>query len=265
MLAKECGGIAWWRVGQGKTRVALAAFLYYPFKIETSQLCVFARPEAFDDWKKEAAIMGMEDQLMLKSYGQLSTQSADALVRDVIGNSQIGMVCFDELYLYKNPKSLRAMAANSIAERKPTVGLSGSIMTAKRMEDIYGQCQAVNKHKRIARSMTTFREEYMIGINEFGSVRWAPQRGAYAKLMESIKDFVHVYMPKNSSRQIVESIIEVDETSQQEQIFKELQETLSLPEHGIELSSAASLIIKVQQVANGWIRSQRLAWLRSKS
>ena len=255
MFADERGGIAWWRVGQGKTRIAIATFLLYPLKNVTSHFVVFCRPESFDDWRNDATVMGLDpSRLVLRSYAQLQAQSAEATVRDVVNDGRVGMVCFDELYLFKNPKSNRSQMAHKIAKVKPCVGLSGSIMTAQRLEDVYGQAWAVNKHKRIAESMTSFREQYLIGINEFGGMRFTPQRGSYQRLMEACSSFAHVYMPKKSERIIKESVLKVDVTSQQETYFKDLQDTLSLPELGIELSSAASLIIKVQQAADGWIR-----------
>ena len=85
-------------------------------------------------------------------------------------------------------------------------------------------------------------------------MRFTPQRGSYQRLMEACSSFAHVYMPKKSDRIIKESVLKVDVTSQQEVYFKDLQDTLSLPELGIELTSAASLIIKVQQVADGWVK-----------
>ena len=255
LIAENNGGIAWWRVGQGKTRIAMAAFILFPFKSVTSQFVVFARPEAFDDWRNDAEVMGIADRLVLKSYAMLSQQSAPATVADFsrLGND-IGMVCFDELYLFKNPKSIRSQMAHKIARVKPCIGLSGSIMTAQRLEDVYGQAWAVNKHARISPSLTRFREEYLIGINEFGGTRWTPKRGAVASLMSACSSFAHVYMPKHSERAIRESIVHVDVTSQQEAMFKELQDTLSLSEQNIELTSAASLIVKVQQVSDGWVQ-----------
>ena len=147
LFSEERGGIAWWRVGQGKTRIAIATFLFYPLKNVTSHFVVFARPESFDDWRNEATVMGLEpERLIIRSYAQLQAQGAEATVRDICSDGRVAMVCFDELYLFKNPKARRSEMAHNIAKVKPCIGLSGSIMTARRLEDVYGQAWAINKH-----------------------------------------------------------------------------------------------------------------------
>lgn len=256
LLSQERGGVAWHRVGEGKTRIAIAAFiLYIPAEDVTSQFCVFCRPESFYDWVEEARKMGVPpERLVLKSFGQLSTKSADAIIADVIRNPRIAMVCFDELYLYKNYKSKRAEAANKISSYKPAVGLSGSIMTAKNLEDVYGQAFSINKHRRIAPTMTKFREGYMMGFNDLGFTKWSPQRGAYARLMQACSSFAHVHMPLKSARTITESYIKVDVTSQQEAIFDELRDTMQVLDLDIQLDNALALMVKLQQVSNGWIK-----------
>lgn len=256
MLAHERGGIAWWKPGEGKTSVALAAFLYYlPEGDVTSQLQVFCRTEAFYDWVQEARRIGMPpERLILTSGGILSTKSRDAVVRDICRNPRIAMVCFDELYLYKNYQALRTIAAQQIGRFKPVVGLSGSIMTAKKLEDVFGQTFAVNKYKRVSNSMTAFREEFMMGINEHGFTRYSPKRGAYASLMGRCAEFCHVHMPTKGARKIIESNVTVDVTSQQEAIFDELRDTMQVLDLDICLDNALALMVKLQQVSNGWIK-----------
>lgn len=257
LLVRERGGVAWWRVGEGKTRIVLAAFIEYVRQLNdvTSHLLVFARPEAFYDWQYEAEVMGCQERVELMSYAALSMQSRDAVIKDTIYRARISMVAADELYLFKNPASLRTEALNRIAQVKPTIGISGSIMTAKRLEDIYGQAFAINKHRRIAPTLTKFREEFLTGINEHGTVKHYPKRGSKAAIMERCTSFAHVHMPKKGNRQRIESLVHVDVTSQQREYFDELQDTLAINDVHLELSNAASLLVKIQQVANGWIKN----------
>lgn len=254
ILLRERGGVAWWRAGEGKTRIALLAFLCWPLQSETSQLCVFARPEVFFDWQNEARKIGMDPtRLQMRSFAKLQRQGWEREAEDVMRDGRIGMVCFDELYLYKNPRAQRSEAAAKIATRKPCIGLSGSIMTARDITDIYGQAKSVGKGKRIADSLTNFRSVYMTGINEHGTTKHYPTKGAYHALMSICTGFCHVWMPKQSERTIHESNILVDETSHQRELFEEMRETMTLQDYGLEINNAMAYMVKLQQISDGFV------------
>jgi hypothetical protein len=141
-LAKVDRGIAWWKIGQGKTRIALA-WTSLRCTDSNSYALVVCSPNAIRQWQDEASICGFS-RLKFLSYGELQTQNADHIIFDTLKDPTIKCVIIDELWLYKNVKSLRSKKIHLISASLPTVGLSGSLVTARNIEDLFGQAYAIN-------------------------------------------------------------------------------------------------------------------------
>jgi hypothetical protein len=271
-LIAEHGGIVWMEVGAGKTRVALMAGADIAQDSGHPVILVVARRAAFYDWQQEIATLQLDVDVMeleewivgtlchrttflLVSEGMLNNPVMQSKIQVLNDDEHIGCIIVDELWLFKNPKSQKHQAIRPYTESNPSIGLSGSIMTARDMVDIFGQVAAVGRMKQLAHSLTRFRETYQKGINEYGYVSWFPKPGAYKQIMEKIEPFVSIYMPRPNERKARTNILKVRPSKQQLAYFKELQETAAI-EGKFELSNVANIITKAQQISNGWFQAE---------
>lgn len=258
-------GIAWHKVGQGKTRIGLTVVATLQQLREWKPPCILVvvcRRRAFHTWRNEIeecqlgyfvqewnpkGPMDFEDAMptvWLVSIDQ---------VKHLRRNPYIRAVIIDELHMFKNPKSDRSKAAQMLAARYPTTGLSGSIMTASNISDVYGQAMAVGLHKTISPTWTQFRTEYMMSINMGGKFpTTCARRGAYNKIMSKLSPYVDVFWPEKNERRIHESILKVPITPEQRALYKELKDTWEID--NIEINNALTIGIKTQQISDGWVK-----------
>lgn len=263
------GGAIWWRVGQGKTRIAYKWFAMIA-KVK-SVFIVVCRREAFGDWKDEAikcrlswTVVDYEKDLCksantkvwLVSHGMLSSLLPSLLEHEY----QIEAVCFDEGFLYKNKQTLHCEAAHKLSEAVGKAAiLSGSVMTAKNLEDVYGQLYAINQENIIARTLTDFRSKFMvrfqIGTNP-QAIRFTGGRGSTALVARKIRPITSTYFPSDTARRIIEDIHPIEPTPQQTDLIHRLKEEyfISLKGKNLELRNAPSVIVKCQQISDGWIK-----------
>lgn len=268
-LIAENGGIVWMNVGEGKTRVALMAGVQIAKDSGHPIVLVICRRAAFYDWAQEIATLQLDvdiqqvetwvgrvegTTIILMSEGMLLNPVLQDEVYQLHKKDLIGVIVVDELWLYKNPKAQKHKALRQWTEQHPTIGLSGSIMTARDMVDIFGQVAAVGRMKQLAHSLTRFRETYQTGIagNYFS---WYPKPGAYKAIMEKIEPFVYIHMPRVSERRARQNILKVLPTQQQLDLFKELKETAAIEGH-FELTNMANIVTKAQQISNGYLKGE---------
>jgi len=262
-------GIVWHKVGEGKTRVALTTFATLQFENDWQPPCVLVvitRRKAFRTWFDEIndcnfnwSVGTLAPKLGLDANRPIVWFVSEAMlhkeVEKILHHPYVRMVAIDELYLFKNPQSKKNKAASQLAQRFPTCGLSGSIMTAGKLEDVYGQARAVGIHKLLSPTLTAFRDEYLMSFNEAGYPTWYPKKGSYSKVMDKLADSIDIHMPVGSKRKIHESIINVDPTEHQQQLVHDMRNLFEAEDYGVETDNAAVAVIKVQQISNGWIKS----------
>lgn len=273
-LVKSRGGVAWWKVGEGKTRIGLFTFAtlqnIYGWNLPSICLCVVRR-RAFYDWRAEitrcfpnASIY--EDSIpvhppssqpvfLLVSYAML-----DSNYEQLHANKLIRFIIFDELWLYANNKTRRFKAAYFLGNSRIVVGLSGTIMKARDTCEIYNQMQVLHKHRYLATNLTKFRSEYQRHqLRELASgvviPKTTPKKGAYRQIMRRLDEVADVNFPKGD-RVIHEQYHNVPATKKQLEYFHELKDTYSLDELGLEYNHAIVISIKAQQIANGWVKGE---------
>lgn len=274
-FVRNKGGVLWMLVGEGKTRPALMAA--HEIIKESGHTCILvvARRAAFYDWEQEVATLQLEYKvrelenlplngiftsptIILASEGRIFEDLIQDMVRNLYRNKQLGCLISDEGWLYKNPKGKKHKGMRRWAELVPTILISGSIMTARDITDIYGQVAAAGRARSLAKTLTDFRSKFMTGIAATGQMAWSggwfPKPGAYKQIMEAIEPFTHVYMPDVRRVETKSMIIKVKPTDEQLALIKELKETAAL-EGRFELTNMASIITKAQQISNGWIKS----------
>ena len=271
-MVSESGGIVWMNVGDGKTRVALLAATQIAARSFARVIIIVARRQAFYDWQQEIATLQLECtvteienyvykekevggwnlEIVLVSDGKLLNPVTQSTIESLVPH--LGCVILDELWLYKNPKAQKHLAVREFTEDVPTIGISGSVMTARDIVDIYGQVAAVGRAQKLAPTLTKFRSKFQSGIqgNYFS---WYPKPGAYQKIMELIAPFTYVYMPEIKRIESKTRIIKVLPTDYQRELIKELKETAAI-EGKFELTNMANIITKAQQISNGWLKAE---------
>jgi hypothetical protein len=269
-LRESSNAIVWWKIGEGKSRIAIY-WSYWITKGNPRPLIVCS-PEAMRTWQDEIDLLQLERyKPMFFSFGMLTKGSKGVWEL----NRQLNLRRFDpncaiidELWLYKNPKSKRSGAILGISRAYPTIGLSGSMITAGNVEDLYGQAKAVGLGESIATSLTNFRSQFCISVQGYGShLNRYPRKGAVETIQKRIKDSVHIWFPKDrvEAREIPTKF---DPSPQQEKIANDLiKEYYVKTQQGFELEvkSKASLIIKLLQVSDGFLRSGEGSYISIKS
>lgn len=270
------GGAVWWRVGCGKTRIA---YKFFALNAKgPSNFLVVCRREAFQDWKDEIEKMGMDnlgwiqlehpDQLCgrqllspLQSMTWIISHGKLASMADELCNvAQVfTAVTFDEGFLYKNPKTKHCKSAQDVSSViQNAIILSGSMMTARNLEDIYGQLYAINRHQSLGRTLTEFRTRYMfqLQIGKSGGSTYVNRKGSSSKVIRAIRAECSVYFPANDHRRIVTSVRIQTPTAAQTQAFRKLREDfyIQFGDSELELKNTPSLIIKCQQISDGWLK-----------
>lgn len=247
---KDERGLIFWKIGEGKTRIAIA----WMFLIaKHPRPLIICSPQAFRQWKDEIELLGLAKQIkpQFLSVGMLSRK--DTLVVDLDG---INCIVADEGWLYKNPKSKRSQALSQITRRLPSIGLSGSLMTAGNIEDLYGQSKAMNLEKKLAPSLTSFRQQFEIELTSWaGFLQRHPRKGAIEAIQRRLIDNVDVYFPKEV-REIRDIYTNIDPTEEQVEIKRKLLKTWTYEHEGqtLELKNAISLLIKLQQISDGILK-----------
>lgn len=263
-LANGENGICWWKIGEGKTRIALA-WMY--LTLDEPRPLIVCAPQAQRQWLDEVKLLGLDLRLRFISSGLLSKSNFSVL--DFMNTN---CIVVDELWMYKNPLtgkrgSNRAKHVKQMTCRMPSIGLSGSLMTAGNIEDLYGQAKAMNLDKKLATSLTNFRTVFMIETNNWaGFIQRYPRKGAVEAIQHRLIDNVDIHFPKEV-REVREIPVVVEPTAEQLAVKKELKKTYAYEKDNVqlELKNAITLLIKLQQVSDGFIRDSQGNFLSIES
>lgn len=283
-LLKSRGGIVWWKPGAGKTRVAIKWFdeMRTIYRNEFPAVCaVVLKRSAFVDFRKELAKLDydcvvLEDdlddipqatQIAMLQKPTLLLVSAGMVAKSVpslLVDRRVKYAIIDELYMYKNPETIRSKAIYKLTLNRKSIGLSGSIMTKGNIEDVYGQLKAVNKHRYIAGCMTEFRDKFLhMKIKETKGGKkypWRfPKSGAYRNIMGLCGDCTHVYNPPKGSRKIQMQILYVPATLPQLRAFADLKKWMEVELADgriIEYNNKLEVAMRIQQIAAGRIEAE---------
>lgn len=265
------GGLVWWKVGEGKTRIGLFTFarLQNIYQWSLPSIClVICRRRAFYDWRSEIKTC-FPRALVFEDYSPIHPPSSEPcfllvshaeLVKrydQLQGCKSIRFCILDELWLYANKKVKRSKNIYKITMGRKAVGLSGTVMKARSIDEIYCQAMAVQKHRYLAPSLTKFRSitQKTQWING-AFPKTTAKKGAYRKIMLALEDCSDVHFPKGT-RLINEQYHTVPSTAEQRELFHELRNLYSAEKFGLEFNHAVVIGIKAQQIANGWIEDSK--------
>lgn len=243
-------GIIWWKIGEGKTRVALAWMLLVQ---ENPRPLIICSPGAFRQWLDEIELVNLSKIIKPRflSTGLLSRRNTL-----VIDFSEVNCVVADELWMFKNPKSNRSIHLSQITNRLPSIGLSGSLMTAGNVEDLYGQAKAMNLDKKLANTLTSFRNQFEIEtLNWAGFLQRSPRKGAIEAIQRRLIDNVDVHFPKQS-RELRDISVNIEPSDEQIETRTKLIKTWMYENEGevLDIKNATTLLIKLQQVSDGFLK-----------
>ncbi len=275
------GGAVWWRVGEGKTRIAYKFFAMVAkgvSRIKNPRFLVVCRREAFGDWKDEIKKLGIKWRCLeieteedifqipivrptvyLLSHGKLARMLPELC--DISG--VLISTVYDEGWLYKNPATKHCKAANRLSSVVGSAAiLSGSMMTARDHTDIYGQLYAINKHEVLAPTLTRFRSRFMLKYrirpnDENSPTRFVTQRGAGKRIARLVRGVSSVYFPTENLRKCKHTIRRIPATRDQLRAFSDLRKyyELALKEKPLMLlKNKPSVMVKCQQISDGWVK-----------
>lgn len=250
-------GIVWWKIGEGKTRIALALYLRYLIRCQNAELLVICSPNAQRQWLDEiAGIPLVEIKPLFLSYGLLSDMSPTAQWRafklPLLGKDIF--IVLDELWMYKNVRAQRTQAAHELCRERMAIGLSGSMITNRNIEDLYGQSYAIGISPMVARTLTHFRTQFLIAYEDFG-LKFTPKKGALKTIQERLAPNVDIYFPKDIRETRIQRV-NIDPTEEQQEHFDTVSnEYYAKFKDGteLEIKNAAVLISKLQQISDGTV------------
>lgn len=278
-LKKVNGGIVWADLGEGKSRVALRLFAH---KVATLQqkrhvLLIVCRRKSFYDWKNEIKKCGYSNWKVTVynpdyTFVRYSGVSCFLVSADILHNFgqlltqfDFDQIIFDELYLFSNVKAARTKAAIRLTEIfKMVVGISATIMPAKDNATIWGQASVIGISHLLARNLTDFRRRFQnCQLIQMGA-RKIPvtknKAGSEGEIHKALADHTYLHFPKPTDRKLIEKFNEVPQTSEQKKLIKQLKEEyyVKLSEgNELDIKVATSLMAKIQQISNGYIKDNR--------
>lgn len=254
--------IAWWKMGRGKTRLALHVF----WRSHFTDMIVVCRRISFGDWIDEMELCEMdflvygddyrgESILKLPSYKPGNKPKRVLLLsggdlKNIPANFIKGqLLVVDELYLFSNPKSKRSKLLKQMSLFcSARIGLSGTIMPARNNMAIFGQLMALNAHHVLASGTTEFQLRFQTkGKGRFGT-QYTNAPGSNDKITKLIADRVDINMPEG--RPTRRQIIKVDKSPEQVKAIKQLRAIYEF--NNRKYKYALQIVNVVNGISNGW-------------
>jgi SNF2 family DNA or RNA helicase len=264
------GGIAWWKIGEGKTRLGISTYLQSVPYVSNPNCLVICSPKAMRQWDDEVGLH-RNSHIIKPRFKYLSTGHLQKLtniknVSEIIVRYEIGFVILDELWLYKNTRTRRSLAVYNFFRCGITViGLSGSLITARNIEDIFGQSHACGISRILAKSLTDFRSQFCVCIEEYGLTYWAKQ-GAIETIQQRLAPCVDVYFPKDTRETRIQHV-KINPYPAQAKAINELKKEYytRIDEQPLEIKYATTLLIRLQQISDGFANLSQRQRVRIKS
>lgn len=170
----------------------------------------------------------------------------------LLADGTIGVVCIDELAVYRNGKSARTKQMKIIAEKADWVwGMTGSPMP-RSPTDVWAQCQIVTP-TTVPRFFTHFRDKVLVRINQF---KFVPKQDAvntaYGVMQPAVRftmDDVQELPP------FVNQTLDVAMGPQQAKVYRALASAChaAVGANEITAANAGAVMMKLLQVATGWV------------
>ncbi len=264
ILCRSHGGVVWHKVGEGKTRIGLAWFANFAKDVTRgcNLFVVVCRRKSFSSWIRESKMITPEFRICsIEDWAGICTSkptillvSHGMLVRfeDVIVDGRTYAVIYDEGYKFKNARTSLCKVANRISKvvRNCTI-MGGSVMTARNIEDVWGQLFAINRHTRLCSGLTKFRSRYLRRIPIGSMMKFVPRPDSFTRISQAIASFTSIHFPSDRIK-TRDREFEVAPTEQQKELLEQAKDFLfDVGGEITELKNAVSMIAKVCQISDG--------------
>lgn len=270
-------GIAWWRMGRGKTRLALSLYLHRLAASKNSKsIClIVTRPKAYYEWHSELKYkLGCDypirvgfDNLWfpvrpcfwLVSFASLG-KLGDCAEGDL---RRVDTVLVDELYLFSNPRADRTKQLNRFTEGRSAYGFSGTIMPNKDNTAIFGQCFALNLHCKLASCLTSFRDRFQtrfkVNVKTHTFLQFQNAPHSVPRIYNRLRNHIDIDFTKSKIKVVEDSTL-VAITNSQRRHLRNLKELLILDDQDLGIDREFKYTVQWRNVArgilNGWIEDR---------
>lgn len=172
---------------------------------------------------------------------------------------EFDMVVLDELSSFKNPQAQRFKAMKALRPKvKRIVGLTGT-PSGNGLMDLWAEFRLLDMGERLGKYISQYRNAYFQPDKRNGMVvfSYKPLLGAEAAIYQKISDITvsmkatdYLKMPDLVSVQTEVNLLEAERKRYQD--FKKSL-VMELPDGEVTAANAASLTLKLSQIANGAI------------
>lgn len=260
-------GIAWWKAGEGKTRLGLRS--WWEIRNEALKLLVITRRKAFEDWRAEALEKMHLKARVVELEKVVATDLSDAIPTIILlshGSLRKVTECvpplplhemvliIDEAYLFANVSSQRSVMAQWIQRRVlGVISLSATIMPAQDNLAIYGQACATGLGHVLARNKSHFIEQYQERIAADyipTGFKMRNKRGSYDKILKKLEPYIDLHYPLTNNRIVKENIIDITPNAIQKRAIDQLKKTYEF--RGRKYKNVLEVLHCISGIANGW-------------
>ena len=241
-------------------------------------LVIAPKRVAEDTWTREHAKWDHLKHLRISRVLGSPEQRRRALRRDadvyVIGRDNVvwlieqcrqswpfDMVVIDELSSFKNPQAKRFRALRKVMPRvSRVVGLTGT-PSANGLMDLWSEIYLLDRGERLGKTLGTYRETYFRPGARSGYVvyKWEPVRGAQERIQAAIGDICismsasdYLKLPKRIDNRI---LVKLSPQEMQQYKTMEAEQLLHIDDEDVVALSAAAVMTKLLQIANGSVYS----------
>lgn len=266
-------------MGLGKTVITLTAIksLMYDHLAVCKVLVIAPKRVAEDTWSREHQKFDhLRDLRISKVLGtkpqRLKALSVEADIY-VIGRDNVAwlvehyltttkrwpfdMVVIDELSSFKNPNSKRFKALRkTLGATERIVGLTGT-PSPNGLMDLWAEIYLLDRGERLGKSLGSYRLQYFRPAARNGHIvyKWEPLRGSKERIERAISDLCMSMSAEDylSLPQRIDNIIPVKLSDLELKNYKTMEQDqiLSLKGQDVVALSAASVMTKLLQIANG--------------
>lgn len=200
--------------------------------------------------KRVERLMDPEADIYIINHdgAKLLHNEIEALVRD----GTLGVICIDELAVYRNGKSGRTKGMKKLVEKAEWVwGMTGSPMP-RSPTDVWAQCQIVTPNT-VPKFFGHFRDKVMTRINQF---KYIPKNDAIETAYSVMQPAVRFNLEDvQELPPYINRTVDVAMGTQQAKVYKSLASAChaAVGANEITAANAGAVMMKLLQVATGWV------------
>lgn len=255
-------------MGTGKTRATLHALNFLMLTGEIKRALVVAPLSTLVNvWDREifqyfnhlsTGVLHGSKQQRLKVLGTdhdiyiINHDGIETVLPDLMARTDIGCVVVDELASFRNARTDRWKALNSVISGRPfSWGLTGS-PTPNEPSDAWAQVKLLLP-TRVPKYFKQFKRQTMTQVSQF---RWIPRQDANEQVFDLMQPAVRyrrddcIELPE-----VINQVRPVQLSTEQSRVYKELINKLKIgfQEGTVTAANEGVLFSKLLQITTGWV------------